>query len=912
MSYRSAALRLLPLVTATAVLSAFLVASAPDDAVTQGAVPPEVDAVGTPAELREEAVPAIAAPERPVYTPEDAAAVDIVDPVAPAITNGEIIAELAPQDLPVFELLGVVWDGGVPADDAEVQVRWRQDGVWSAWTRLEIDTQVVDGGNPGTEPRWVGPSDAAQARVVASTEISPAGLRLVTVDPGATPTITPAASVQPGIISRAAWGADNSGSCDSPRYGTMRGTIVHHTAGSNNYSAAQSAGIVKSIQAYHKGAQGWCDTGYNFLIDRYGQIFEGRAGGITQTPRGAHAGNSAVNTDTMGASLMGTFVNDTPPQAMKDALVRLIAWKHSLHGVPAKGGYSLGGVSLNRIDGHYRVKATACPGQQVINWMNAPGGLRDQVEQSIATGGAAFGVSGDIAQYWESVGGASGFVGQPVSPEIVLPGGIVQRFAGADLYRRESTGRVSPVRGAIRGEFRVVGETRSGLGWPVGPEYAIPGGAYQDYEGGRIFAKPGVGTFAIAAPVYDAHENVGNVGGPLGWPTNRAVPWGQGSKQTFENGTVYARPAGPTVVMAGGFDTAYVAAGGPLGPMGWPLGDVKADRVGSHVALEGGWVQETPAGLVLVRGAIARHYRDQGGVDGPLGSALGPERAVGTGFVQDFEGGQIQCWPGAMVTVDARVVAVHTAAGGPTGRLGWPLTAAVDEPGGFRQDFQGASVYGSSSTAGPVNRVQGGLLAVYRAGGGPRTLGFPLGEEFSTATTWKQLFERGAAYLPLNGVPGSVVSGRIWEAYVAAGADTNAGLGFPTGPARETVGGALRQRFSASEIYTSSSGTAIVRGFLRTMYLGLGAESSRLGLPLESERTVQDGAVQRFAGGTLYVSPRGAAATWGAIQAEYLRRGGPTGSLGWPVGPETSDGSTWSQRFQNGTLVMTAAGFTVR
>ena len=65
--------------------------------------------------------------------------------------------------------------------------------------------------------------------------------------------------------------------------------VVHHTAGSNSYTAAQSAAIVRAIELYHVKGNGWNDIGYNFLVDKYGQVFEGRIGGIERNVVGAHA-----------------------------------------------------------------------------------------------------------------------------------------------------------------------------------------------------------------------------------------------------------------------------------------------------------------------------------------------------------------------------------------------------------------------------------------------------------------------------------------------------------------------------------------------------------------------------------------------------------------------------------------------
>ncbi|MDJ0112704.1 cold-shock protein, partial [Rhodococcus erythropolis] len=49
----------------------------------------------------------------------------------------------------------------------------------------------------------------------------------------------------PSVITRAQWGADESLRCDSPTYDDFTGgATVHHTAGSNNYTKEESAGIV--------------------------------------------------------------------------------------------------------------------------------------------------------------------------------------------------------------------------------------------------------------------------------------------------------------------------------------------------------------------------------------------------------------------------------------------------------------------------------------------------------------------------------------------------------------------------------------------------------------------------------------------------------------------------------------------
>ena len=72
---------------------------------------------------------------------------------------------------------------------------------------------------------------------------------------------------------------------------------MHHTVTTNDYGPEDSAGIVLGIARYHRDSNGWNDLGYNFLVDKYGQVFEGRAGGIDAPVIGAQAqGYNSVST----------------------------------------------------------------------------------------------------------------------------------------------------------------------------------------------------------------------------------------------------------------------------------------------------------------------------------------------------------------------------------------------------------------------------------------------------------------------------------------------------------------------------------------------------------------------------------------------------------------------------------------
>jgi hypothetical protein len=149
--------------------------------------------------------------------------------------------------------------------------------------------------------------------------------------------------------------------------------FVHHTVTANDYGPEDSAGIVLGICRYHRDHNGWNDMGYNFLVDKYGQIFEGRAGGIDQAVIGAQA--QGYNSLSTGVSVLGDYTAIPLTEAGMNAVASLLAWKLSLHGVPPEGEVTVtsgGGaanrypsgtaVTLQRISGHRDGNTTACPG----------------------------------------------------------------------------------------------------------------------------------------------------------------------------------------------------------------------------------------------------------------------------------------------------------------------------------------------------------------------------------------------------------------------------------------------------------------------------------------------------------------------------------------------------------------------
>ena len=129
----------------------------------------------------------------------------------------------------------------------------------------------------------------------------------------ARPAARAAAAGQPPIIPRAQWAGTSARRAGRPHTATVQMAFVHHTDGANDYGPADSAAIVLAICRFHRNANGWNDIGYNFLVDKYGQIFEGRAGGIDQAVVGAQA--QGYNGQSTGVVDLGTFSAAARPPA---------------------------------------------------------------------------------------------------------------------------------------------------------------------------------------------------------------------------------------------------------------------------------------------------------------------------------------------------------------------------------------------------------------------------------------------------------------------------------------------------------------------------------------------------------------------------------------------------------------------
>ena len=227
-----------------------------------------------------------------------------------------------------FTMAGVTCD--VPAGGGvTLRLRTSVDGTaWGPW--LEAPLEIAGEGSAATaytDPLWTGTARYVQMAAGSGSRGSAAltGVRVVAIDPtqdgsvaarvsgadrrlaatvGGISVVPPAsaASSAPVIVTRSEWGADESLRSAAPSYAPVKVAIIHHTASGNLYSRADAPALVRGIYAYHTQSLHWNDIAYNFLVDRFGTIYEGRYGGVTRGVVGAHVSASTPAAPASGSS----------------------------------------------------------------------------------------------------------------------------------------------------------------------------------------------------------------------------------------------------------------------------------------------------------------------------------------------------------------------------------------------------------------------------------------------------------------------------------------------------------------------------------------------------------------------------------------------------------------------------------
>jgi uncharacterized protein with LGFP repeats len=516
--------------------------------------------------------------DRGVHDPSPARDTQLAEQPLIGLGGGVTVRELT-QDTP-FSLVALT--GDLAGTSTRVRAK-RLDGSWGPWYQTEYETAAPDAvslsgrdglagsarpagpteGPRSTDPVFVGATTTVQIAVTRPidapvTQPPPApppsvppekdalgykpaskeqpfgqNISAILISPPQAPAErnwTPPSGVMmpgqpPSIISRAEWGADESLRCGTPQYDNgIRAAVIHHTAGSNDYSPLESAGIVKAIYTYHSKTLGWCDIAYNALVDKYGQVFEGTAGGLTKAVEGFHTGG--FNRNTWGVAMIGNF-DDVPPTPIQLRTVgRLLGWRLGMDGVDPKGT-----VALESAGSHY----TTFPAGAIANLPTIF--THRDVGNTDCPGNAAYALMDEIRDI------ASHFNDPPEE--------LIKALQGGAIYEH----------------WQAIGGMNSVLGAPTSPEDSAEGGArYATFAKGAMYWSPEIGAEPITGAIYDAWASQSYERGPLGLPTSAEIQEPLWITQNFQHGTLnYERLTGNLTEVLDGITTP-LATQSPSGP----------------------------------------------------------------------------------------------------------------------------------------------------------------------------------------------------------------------------------------------------------------------------------------------------------------------------------------------------------
>ena len=623
-------------------------------------------------------------------------------------------------------------------DGVRIYLRVRENGTWSPWYLNEAaDAGRDDRATSGTGEFVTGGADAIQASVVGSslpaglklalvpsrpqgeevldagdltttqaaptpviedasamenqgTQVDPAAMTLsaspawatqpaaVSAAPAAAPALAPVATTANGlpvaVTTRAEWGANASYMSWDPEYARAGHVVVHHTAGTNSYSAGQSASIVRGIYYYHAVTLDWGDIGYNFLVDKFGTVFEGRSGSVAapagKMSIGAHA--RGVNTGTMGISMMGDYGAVSPSDAQLSSVGKMAGWFLKRAGISDVTGwaglhvwtterYQAGStISMPRILGHRDVGYTTCPGNVGYSKLDTIRAIAKA--QGAAPQGASSSAPSTVAQdhpgavALRSALGVNGWIGAATSGvQASTKGGVFQRFKHGVGYWSPATGAQfvgEPVLSAWGG----YGYQTGAMGYPrSGGVVGIDGSRHQIFEGGIAYWRPGGRVSFIHGSILNGWAASGWERSWLGLPTsNETASTKGGVFQRFEHGVGYWSPATGAQFVGEPVLSAWGGYGYQTGAMGYPRsGGVVGIDGSRHQIFEGGIAYWRPGGRVsFIHGSILSAWAASGWERSKVGLPTGRavRQANGT-MTQTFEKGSISVAPNGKVTI---------------------------------------------------------------------------------------------------------------------------------------------------------------------------------------------------------------------------------------------------------------------
>src|SRR5438445_129930 len=402
---------------------------------------------------------------------------------AGATGGGTLLFTSDPVDAgQAFDHLGVHWIAALGSEDTfYVEVRTSRDGAsWSEWAVFTACEAMADHdrkewfAGPSAVPAarfaqyriWLTGGDAGALEQVALSFMDVSDLnagpiaRLVNDLHGALSDFgrsyaEAAPAGASAIRSRQDWAADENLMLWAPKYQPVQKAIIHHTV--TDDGGTNPAASIRSMYYYRAVTRGWGEIGYNYIVEKCGNIWTGRQGGDGVI--GGHA--YGWNNGTIGVAALGDYSVNAPTGQLQGALENIIALKFKQFGLQPYGNdvfthqeQGPNGQWVNvtssppNIQGHRNANyilsreggQTACPGNGIYNMLD---GIRRLTQAAVDNGYTAL-------PYVEPQLGKAGVPGTPIPVSVsVTNRGLTSIPAGTAVsYKLLSKGAVSVSQGA--------------------------------------------------------------------------------------------------------------------------------------------------------------------------------------------------------------------------------------------------------------------------------------------------------------------------------------------------------------------------------------------------------------------------------------------------------------------------------
>jgi GH25 family lysozyme M1 (1,4-beta-N-acetylmuramidase) len=183
-----------------------------------------------------------------------------------------------------------------------------------------------------------------------------------------------------------------------------------------------------------------------------------------------------------------------------------------------------------------------------------------------------------VTAYYQQLGGSGSYLGNPVNNPYSVAGGEEEDFSGGSIYWSQATG-AHAVHGAILAHFQALGGPGGFLGFPVTDEMVAPDGVgrFNHFSrDGSIYWTPSTGAWSVHGAVQDHWAALGWETSPVGYPVTdeMVAPDGVGRFNHFSrDGSIYWTPSTGAWSVHGAIQDKWASLGWERSAVGYPTSD---------------------------------------------------------------------------------------------------------------------------------------------------------------------------------------------------------------------------------------------------------------------------------------------------------------------------------------------------